>query len=104
MSTIRVYNMKYHKVSAIIAVFSLLFVLGAITYDTVNKEQAIVVISLEKGADPFSVLPQLPGTVTEVKTINSGELEVKITSHSRPHKLLDFIKRLSFVKDAKIKE
>jgi hypothetical protein len=95
----------YAKITAAIGTLLLLCVVVTITYTELSQERVTIRIALQKDADPFKVIPQLPGTITDVKSIDreKNEYEIKVVTRHKS-KLLDLILGYKSIKYAQIKD
>jgi hypothetical protein len=94
----------YEKIGAAIATLTLLCVISVITYNELTQERVTVVLELKQDADPFSVLPQLPGTVIGVKSLDKSrnKYEVKMVSKHSITRLLELIRGEKDIKSARV--
>jgi uncharacterized protein YkwD len=96
----------YTKITAALGVLILISVIGVITYNEMTQEHVTVLVEMSQDADPINVLSQFPGQITNVKSIDraNNAYEVKIVSQHTASKLLEILRNLTSIKDAKLKE
>ena len=96
------------KILAVLALLSLVFVIGFIVYDTTSQNEQTLIVDLEDGADPFIELKHIMPENTTITSVREGDKSqntyiVKVKTRHKKQKLLNWLLRMKNVEGAESK-